>query len=150
MVWKLGLSRLTEGASQRLSDEPCSASAPATEPGPEAFSLDEVEAMGDDPILRVLANPQPEVDPVDARASCSALVASGRLDLPDQVNNVLAFPGLSRGGRDGGLEQADEAARFWAAQALAELVPTPDAESTLAGVLARCVVPVVGAGAERR
>lgn len=59
---------------------------------PGAFALDDVHAMADDAIVLALANPDSEVDPEQARAAGAAVVATGRSDHPNQVNNVLAFP----------------------------------------------------------
>jgi malate dehydrogenase (oxaloacetate-decarboxylating) len=112
---------------------------------PEAFSVDDIERMARDAIVLALANPEPEVDPGEARQAGAAVVATGRSDFPNQVNNVLAFPGLFRGALDGDLGEIDQAALLRAAEALAGLVREPDPESILPSVLDDRVVRAVAA-----
>jgi malate dehydrogenase (oxaloacetate-decarboxylating) len=111
--------------------------------GPDGFSVDEVERMASDPIVFALANPEPEVDPDDAREAGAAVVATGRSDFPNQVNNVLAFPGLFRGLLDAQLRTLDDACAIRVAEALAALVSDPDPESILPRVFDDRVVPAV-------
>lgn len=112
---------------------------------PSAFSVEEVRKLADDAIVLALANPEPEVDPDEARDAGAAVVGTGRSDHPNQVNNVLAFPGLFRGALDAGLPNIEEDALLRAAHALADIVEKPDAESILPGVLDERVVPAVAA-----
>ena len=63
---------------------------------PDVLDGDDVAAMAEDAIVFALANPDPEVDPAAARRH-AAVVATGRSDYPNQINNVLAFPGVFRG-----------------------------------------------------
>ena len=72
-----------------------------------------------------LANPTPEVHPDVARRH-AAIVATGRSDFPNQINNVLAFPGIFRGALDAGATQITEAMKLAAAQAIADLVERAD------------------------
>ncbi len=67
--------------------------------GPGAVSLDGISAMAADPIVFAMANPTPEVSPEDVYGIAS-VIAAGRLDYPNQINNVLAFPGIFRGALD--------------------------------------------------
>jgi malate dehydrogenase (oxaloacetate-decarboxylating) len=110
---------------------------------PDAFSVDDVAAMNDDAVVLALANPEPEVEPEQARKAGAAVVCTGRSDFPNQVNNVLAFPGLFRGALDATVQEVDGAALRRAAQALADLVEEPSAEAVLPGVLDERVVPAV-------
>lgn len=110
---------------------------------PDAFSVDDVRRMADDAIVLALANPSPEVDPGEAREAGAAIVATGRSDYPNQVNNVLAFPGLFRGALDSGVRDLDQEALLRAAHALADLVPEPNAERVLPDALDERVVPAV-------
>jgi malate dehydrogenase (oxaloacetate-decarboxylating) len=80
-----------------------------------------VAAMADDAIVLALANPTPEVHPDIARRH-AAVVATGRSDFPNQINNVLAFPGVFRGALDVRARQISEGMKLAAATALAELV----------------------------
>ena len=77
--------------------------------------------MSDDAIVFALANPRPEVDPAVA-AEHAAIVATGRSDHPNQINNVLAFPGIFRGALDAGAKAVTEDMKLAAAQAIADLV----------------------------
>ncbi len=77
--------------------------------------------MADDAIVFALANPRPEVDPALA-AEHAAIVATGRSDFPNQINNVLAFPGIFRGALDAGAKAITEDMKLAAAQAIADCV----------------------------
>jgi malate dehydrogenase (oxaloacetate-decarboxylating) len=80
-----------------------------------------IAAMADDSIVFSLANPIPEVDPTMA-ARYAAVVATGRSDLPNQINNVLAFPGVFRGAIDAGATSITEEMKLAAAGAIADVV----------------------------
>src|SRR6202042_820804 len=78
--------------------------------------------MADKPIIFAMANPDPEITPEDARAVRSdAIIATGRSDYPNQVNNVLGFPYIFRGALDVRASQINEAMKIAAAEALARL-----------------------------
>ena len=89
--------------------------------GPGLLAAEELAAMADDAIVFALANPDPEVDPAGARQH-AAVVASGRSDEPNQINNVLAFPGLFRGALDAHAHEITEAMKVAAARAIASVV----------------------------
>ncbi len=93
-----------------------------------------VEAMAMDAIILAMANPVPEIMPDVAKAHGAAVVGTGRSDFPNQINNVLVFPGLFKGALSCGAVQITEAMKQAAAQALAETVP----ESQLS---AECILP---------
>ena len=78
--------------------------------GPNLVSEEQLESMAGDAIVFALANPDPEVDPAVARRH-AAIVATGRSDEPNQINNVLAFPGIFRGLLDEGATQGDRGGR---------------------------------------
>jgi malate dehydrogenase (oxaloacetate-decarboxylating) len=80
-----------------------------------------IATMAEDAIVFSLANPTPEVDP-DMAARYAAVVATGRSDLPNQINNVLAFPGVFRGAIDAGATSITEEMKLAAADAIAEVV----------------------------
>ena len=82
-----------------------------------------VKAMGRDPIVFACANPTPEIMPDAAKAAGAKVVATGRSDFPNQINNVLAFPGVFRGALDVRASDINEAMKIAAAEALAALVP---------------------------
>jgi malate dehydrogenase (oxaloacetate-decarboxylating) len=95
-------------------------------------------------IVFALANPDPEVHPVVA-ARHAEVIATGRSDFPNQINNVLAFPGLFRGAFDSGASQITEAMKLAAARAIASLVAVPTAQEIVPSVFDERVVPMVAA-----
>jgi len=94
---------------------------------------EEVALMAPGGMVFALANPTPEVHP-DVAHRHAAIVATGRSDFPNQINNVLAFPGIFRGALDSGAPRITEAMKLAAAHAIADLVEEPSAE---------CIVPSV-------
>jgi malate dehydrogenase (oxaloacetate-decarboxylating) len=88
---------------------------------PNVITASDVSKMADDSIVFALANPDPEIDPVQA-AKYAKVVATGRSDYPNQINNVLAFPGIFRGLLDSGAHKITDAAMIAAAQAIASVV----------------------------
>ena len=81
-----------------------------------------VATMAKDPIIFACANPTPEIFPEDAKAGGAKVVATGRSDYPNQVNNVLAFPGIFRGALDCRASDINDAMKIAAAKALAGLI----------------------------
>jgi len=96
---------------------------------PNVITAADVSKMAGDSIVFALANPDPEIDPVQA-AKYAKVVATGRSDYPNQINNVLAFPGIFRGLLDSGAHKITDAAMIAAAQAIASVV-TDDALSSI-------------------
>ncbi|MGI8986973.1 MAG: NAD-dependent malic enzyme [Nocardioidaceae bacterium] len=92
---------------------------------PDILDDADVAAMADRAIVFALANPDPEIDPVVARRH-AAVVATGRSDHPNQINNVLAFPGVFRGLLDAASRSIDEALLLAAADAIASTVSTAE------------------------
>ena len=95
---------------------------------PGVLTPDMIKTMAEKPIIFALANPVPEIMPDLAKASGAFIVATGRSDFPNQINNSLAFPGIFRGALDNRIKQFTEKMFLDAATALAEYVkdPTPD------------------------
>ncbi len=89
---------------------------------PGTVTADMVRSMAKDPILFPMANPVPEIMPDEARAAGAAVVGTGRSDFPNQINNVLAFPGVFRGALDVRASDINEEMKLAAARALADLV----------------------------
>ncbi len=81
-----------------------------------------VRSMNNNPIIFALANPVPEIMPDEAIAAGAAVVGSGRSDFPNQINNLLAFPGIFRGALDCRASEINEAMKIAAAEAIASLV----------------------------
>jgi malate dehydrogenase (oxaloacetate-decarboxylating) len=90
---------------------------------PNTVTTEMVKTMNRDAIVFACANPTPEIFPEDARAGGAAVIATGRSDYPNQINNVLAFPGIFRGTFDVRAGDINEAMKMAAARALAELIP---------------------------
>ena len=88
---------------------------------PGVLSADMVRTMAKDPIVFAMANPTPEIMPDEARAAGAAVVGTGRSDYPNQINNVLAFPGIFRGALDCRARCINEEMKMAASRALAEL-----------------------------
>lgn len=89
---------------------------------PGALTVDMVKAMAPNAIVFACANPTPEIFPEDAKAGGAAVVATGRSDFPNQINNVLAFPGIFRGAFDVRASDINNEMKLAAAAALANLV----------------------------
>jgi len=88
---------------------------------PNVLAGEDIEKMADGAIVFALANPDPEVDPAEARRHAT-VVATGRSDYPNQINNVLAFPGVFRGLLDASATRIDGALLLAAANAIAATV----------------------------
>ena len=89
---------------------------------PGTLTTDMVKTMAPKAIIFACANPTPEIFPDDAKAGGAAVIATGRSDYPNQINNVLAFPGIFRGAFDVRASDINEEMKMAAAQALADLV----------------------------
>ncbi|WP_077621203.1 NAD(P)-dependent malic enzyme [Sediminibacillus massiliensis] len=83
---------------------------------------DMVKSMNDDPIIFAMANPEPEIMPENAKAAGAKVIGTGRSDFPNQVNNVLAFPGIFRGALDVRATRINEKMKIAAAEAIASLI----------------------------
>ena len=90
--------------------------------GPNLVTPDMVKSMAKDPMIFAMANPVPEIMPDLAREAGAAVIGTGRSDYPNQINNVLAFPGIFRGAFDVRASDINEEMKLAAAQAIASLV----------------------------
>jgi malate dehydrogenase (oxaloacetate-decarboxylating) len=108
-----------------------------------------ITSMAPRPIVFAMANPVPEIMPEDARAAGAVVVGSGRSDFPNQINNVLAFPGVFRGALDAGAIVINDAMKIRAAFALADYVIEPTPERILPDPLDTGVAYRVAAAVER-
>ncbi len=89
---------------------------------PGTLTQEMVKTMAKDPIIFACANPDPEIYPDEAKAAGAAVIATGRSDFPNQINNVLAFPGIFRGALDVRASQISEGMKIAASYALAGLI----------------------------
>ena len=107
------------------------------------LSAEDVRTMAPDPIIFALANPVPEIMPDEALAGGAALVATGRSDFPNQVNNVLAFPGIFRGAIDARAPRITDGMKLATAKAIANSVAHPTTENILPSALSADVAAAV-------
>lgn len=112
---------------------------------PGVVTQDMVRSMNDDPIVFAMANPIPEILPADARAAGAAVAATGRSDFPNQINNVLAFPGIFRGALDVRASDINDDMMVAATYAIADLVDDAarSADYVIPGAFDERVAPAV-------
>jgi len=112
--------------------------------GPGTFSVEQLKTMAPDPFVFAMANPTPEIMPEDA-APYVRVMATGRSDYPNQINNVLAFPGIFRGALDCRASQISEAMKVAAAEAIADCIPADELNEDyiIPSVFNRAVAPAV-------
>jgi malate dehydrogenase (oxaloacetate-decarboxylating) len=109
---------------------------------PGLVTQDMVRSMAKDPIIFACANPTPEIFPDEAKAAGAAVISTGRSDFPNQINNVLAFPGIFRGTFDVRASDINEEMKIAAAHALAELIS--DEELSADYIIPKAFDPKVG------
>ncbi|MFW5979457.1 MAG: NAD(P)-dependent malic enzyme [Halanaerobium sp.] len=110
-----------------------------------------VKAMNNDPLIFAMANPTPEIEPEAALNAGAAVTATGRSDYPNQINNVLAFPGVFRGALDVRASEISEEMKIAAAEAIAELAADDlRAEYIIPDPFDRRVVPAVALAVARK
>lgn len=119
---------------------------------PRQLTAEMVKSMAEKPVVFAMANPEPEIYPDEALAAGAYIVGTGRSDFPNQINNVLAFPGVFRGALDVRARDISEGMKLAAAKALADLVGddlAPDCVIPAAfdGRVAKAVASAVGAAA---
>ena len=112
--------------SGTLADVMCGADLFIGVSSPGVVTPEMVKSMADRPILFPMANPVPEIMPDLAKEAGAAVVGTGRSDFPNQINNVLAFPGVFRGAFDVRASDINEEMKLAAARALADVVPTDE------------------------
>ena len=104
-----------------------------------------VKTMAPDPVIFACANPTPEIFPEEALAAGARVVGTGRSDYPNQINNVLTFPGIFRGALDVRAREINDAMKVAAAQALADLIPQEELseKNIIPSAFDKRVVPAV-------
>ena len=118
--------------------------------GPGTIAQAHIEAMAKDPIVFALANPIPEIMPEDAKRAGAAVVATGRSDFPNQINNSLAFPGIFRGALDSGVTEITDEMKLEAAKKIASLVKKPTADTVIPSVMTPGLVKTVASAIKRK
>jgi malate dehydrogenase (oxaloacetate-decarboxylating) len=104
-----------------------------------------IKKMAKNPIVFALANPTPEIMPAAAKAAGVTVIATGRSDFPNQVNNAIAFPGIFRGALDNGVKKITDQHKIAAAQVIAALIDQPDPEHIIPSVFDTRLVPAIAA-----
>ncbi len=110
---------------------------------PNVLTKDMVKTMAKDSIIFAMSNPNPEILPKDAKAGGAKVIATGRSDFPNQINNVLVFPGIFRGALDARARKITDKMKIAAAEALAKLVKKPTPNKIIPGVFEEGVSDVV-------
>lgn len=118
--------------------------------GPGSIAAAHIERMAERAAVFALANPIPEIMPEDARRAGALVVATGRSDFPNQVNNSLAFPGLFRGALDRGVRDITDDMKLRAAAKLAALVKRPTADCVIPSVTTNGLVEAVASAVRSR
>jgi len=114
---------------------------------PNCVSMEMVKSMNPQPIIFAMSNPVPEIMPDEAKSAGAAVVGTGRSDFPNQINNVLAFPGIFRGTLDVRARDINDEMKIAAAKAIADIVSDTElcADYIIPSPLNRHVAPAVAA-----
>ena len=114
---------------------------------PGSLTPEMIKSMNADPVIMAMANPVPEILPDDAKAAGARIVCTGRSDFPNQVNNLLAFPGIFRGALDVRAKEINDEMKIAAANAIASLISESELNETniIASPLDPRVAPTVAA-----
>lgn len=107
------------------------------------LTSDDIKLMNKDSIVFAMANPTPEINPEDAIAGGAKVVATGRSDYPNQINNVLVFPGMFKGAIETSTNFVTDEIKLKAAQALAAIVDDPTQDNIIPGVFDAGVVDAI-------
>jgi len=128
---KAEMARITnpEKMTGKLADALAGADVFIGVSAPHVVTKEMIRSMAKDPIVLAMANPVPEIEPKDALEAGAAVVGTGRSDHPNQINNVLVFPGLFRGALDVRAKDINQAMKLAASHALADLVAPEELNS---------------------
>jgi malate dehydrogenase (oxaloacetate-decarboxylating) len=109
------------------------------------LTKEHIKMMAEGPVIFALANPVPEIEPEEAKEAGAFIVATGRSDFPNQINNVLVFPGIFRGALDNRVNRITDQHKLSAAKAIAALVESPSPDNIIPSVFDDRVASVVAA-----
>lgn len=143
--YKIRLSQITnpEGKTGALKDAAKEADALIGVSSKGLFTKPIIQSMNKDSIIFALANPDPEVTPMDAKRFGAKLIATGRSDYPNQVNNALVFPGLFKGLLAARKTKVTDEIKFKAAYALASLVRNPTPQKFIPSIFEKEIIPTL-------
>ncbi len=116
---------------------------------PKILTGEMVKSMNNDMVVFAMANPVPEIDPEEAKTAGAAVVATGRSDFPNQINNVLAFPGIFRGALDARATKITDKMLLAAALALANFIKKPTAEYIIPSPFDHNIANIVAVAVQR-
>lgn len=108
-----------------------------------------VKTMAKDPIIFAMSNPDPEIMPEEARKGGARVIATGRSDYPNQINNVLVFPGIFKGALEARSNKITDEMKIAAAVSIAKLVKKPDPEHIIPGVFDKNIAKVVASAVKK-
>jgi malate dehydrogenase (oxaloacetate-decarboxylating) len=140
---KLLLEHIDTSAEGSLTDALTNADIFIGVSQPGLLTKELIGKMAPNPIVFALANPTPEIMPDIAKEAGVAVIATGRSDFPNQVNNATAFPGIFRGALDNKVKTITDTHKIAAAEVIASLVDTPDAEHIIPPVFDERLVPSI-------
>lgn len=110
---------------------------------PDLLTEEMVHSMAANPVIFAMSNPAPEIMPDVAKAAGAAVVATGRSDFPNQVNNAIAFPGIFRGALDNGVKKITDEHKIVVAETIAALVEDPNSDEIIPSVFDDRLVPAI-------
>lgn len=110
---------------------------------PGLLTKEMIGKMASKPVVFALANPTPEIMPSEAKAAGVAVIATGRSDFPNQVNNAVAFPGIFKGALHNNVKKITDAHKIAAAEVIASLIGTPNSENIIPSVFDEQLVPEI-------
>lgn len=116
---------------------------------PNQINASDVKKMAERPIVFALANPIPEIMPLEAKRGGAVVIATGRSDFENQINNALVFPGLFRGLLDHRIKKVTPQIKVAVAEAIASLVKNPTAENIIPSIFDPRLVPSISAAIKR-
>lgn len=110
---------------------------------PGQFTKDDIKTMNKNPIVFAMANPIPEIMPDEAKKGGAKVIATGRSDFPNQINNALVFPGLFRGLLDNEIQKVTVEIKLAVARAIADMIEKPTPENIIPSIFERELVPTI-------
>ncbi|NCU40193.1 NADP-dependent malic enzyme [Candidatus Saccharibacteria bacterium] len=137
------LPYLTTSISGSLEDAVADADVFIGVSKPNLLTEKMIQTMARNPIVFALANPLPEIMPDVAKKAGVTVIATGRSDFPNQVNNAIAFPGIFRGALDNGVQKITDEHKLAAAKAIASLIENPTADEIIPSVFNKQLVPAI-------
>ncbi|MEK7447269.1 MAG: NADP-dependent malic enzyme [Patescibacteria group bacterium] len=110
---------------------------------PGQFTAKDIETMNSDAIVFAMANPIPEIMPDEAKKGGAKVIATGRSDFPNQINNALVFPGLFRGLLDNEIQKVTVEIKLAVAEAIANMIKNPTSEKIIPSIFEKGLVPTI-------